>query len=74
MSATAWSDGTVSQNAPPIGNLGLPVVNWRKSRRSASVISLMTCRRFLTLRLSMLKPWSALMESISAEFFKKGNN
>ena len=51
---------------PPIGNLGLPVVNWRKPRRSEGVISLIACRRFLTLRLSMVKPWSALIESIRA--------
>ena len=51
---------------PPIGNFGLPVVNCKKSRRSGSVSSLIVWSKFLTLLLSMLKPWSALIESMRA--------
>ncbi len=51
---------------PPIGSFGLPVVNCRNSRRSGNVSSLIVWSRFFTLLLSMLNPWSALIESIKA--------
>jgi hypothetical protein len=53
-------------NSPPIGSFGLPVMNCKKSRRSAKVSWLMNWSRFRTLLLSRLYPWSALMESIKA--------
>lgn len=46
-----------------MGSFGLPVVNCKKSRRCVESSSLIVCSKFLTLRLSMLKPWSALIES-----------
>ncbi len=49
-----------------MGSLGLPVTNCRNSRRSDGENSLIVCSRFLTLLLSMLNPWSALMESMRA--------
>ena len=60
------SSVTARDCIPPIGSFGLPVVNCRKSRRSGNVSSLIVWSRFLTLLLSILKPWSALIESINA--------
>jgi hypothetical protein len=41
---------------PPIGSLGLPVVNCKKSRLCVGLSSLMVWSRFLTLLLSILYP------------------
>jgi len=42
--------------SPPIGSLGLPLANCKKSRRSVAVYSDIVCSRLRTLALSRLNP------------------
>jgi hypothetical protein len=59
---------------PPMGSLGDPVRNCRKTRRSLREKELRISKRLRMLLLSMLKPWSALTQSKRAivRYIKKG--
>ena len=73
-SAEAWVEvsytksnrGLGHNDIPPMGNLGLPVMNCKYSRRADPLNSDMSSTKSRIARLSTLKPWSAFIASLRA--------